>query len=313
MNILFRFILVFAFVFTPAYVMADGGSAGIPKDLMWFSKNPFYAGETINVYTIIYNSTPYQFAGVVELRDGNEVLGRRDFIVGPSGASDVVEIPWQVSLGEHNLGMYVTSGIFTFAGKTVSDAVLTHAQSGSVEIFAERPPAVAAKLPVTASSGAPAASSSLVSSIGIKVTEHLPSPIVSNAVPVLGYLEKFRVSQAASAASVIHGAEDAIIAAEGTSTEKISTSTTPYLDKWGGVIDPLTEGTSTVKTRSQMKGWDLILHGTSGADIVRTPFQYVKLFFTLIFSFITAHALLFYVILFLLIYKIIRIVLGIFF
>lgn len=315
MNILLRFIFVFVFLSTPLFVMAE--EAGIPKDLMWFSKSSLYAGDAVVVYTVIYNSTPYQFTGTLELRDNNRVLGKKDFIIGPSGASEIVGIPWRVTLGSHDLTMFVTNGTFTFSGKAIANTGVAHIQSHQVEVFAEMPPAIpvasVSTTTGTVSHNGTTASSSLIFSLATEVVEHLPEPIVDNTVPVFGQLEQFRIAQAAGAARVIHAAEEAIIGSVGTSTKNVATSTDTRLDKWGGVVDERTNGTSTVKTRSQMKGWDLILHGTSGVDIVRTPFQYVKLFFTLIFSFIINHAFIFYIVLALLIYKIIRIVLGIFF
>lgn len=315
MNILLRFILIFLFLLTPMFAMAEGSSAGIPKDLMWFSKDSFYAGDTINVYTVVYNSTPYQFAGTMELHDGNRILGKQEFIVGPFGTSAVVAIPWRVTLGSHDLSMFVTNGTFMFDGKPASYAGVTNVQSGQVELFAETPPSSMKSVPSVTSTVSPSAisaSSSLISSIAVQVAERIPEPIVSTAVPVFGQLEQFRITQAASVARVIHAAEEAIIGAAGPEPKNVATSTGTHLDQWGGVVDDRANGTSTVKTRSQMKGWDLILHGTSGADIVHTPFQYVKLFFSLIFSFIINHAFIFYMVLLVLIYKIIRIVLGIF-
>lgn len=314
MNNMLRYILFFVFLTTPLFAMASVSSAGIPKDLMWFSKNPFYAGDNITVYTVVYNSTPYEFSGTMELRDETQVIGKQKFHVGPSGASEIVAIPWMVGLGDHNLSMVATNGIFTLSGKTVSNSEVTHVQSGQVELFTELPPAKVATVsadPLATSSSA-TASSSMISSLGVAVADHIPAPIVSTAVPVFGYLEQFRVAQASSALAIIHGAESNIISAGGDENALTATSSKTHLDKWGGVIDASTTAAALAKKRSDMKGWDLLLHGTSGADLVRTPWQYVKLFFSLIFSFIIDHAILFYVVLLLLIYKIVRILLGFF-
>lgn len=317
MNILSHCILVLMFFLAPVPLLAqEVSSAGIPKDLIWFSKSPFYAGDTVNVYTIVYNSTPYQFTGIMELHDGNRVLGKQGFIVGPFGTSATVAIPWRVTVGNHDLSMTVANGVFTFDGKVVSHVGTIDVQSGKVELFTEMPPATVMSVSSTTtqmSSNQTSASTSIISSIAFPITERIPEPIVSAAIPVLGHLEQFRVAQANRAARAIQSYEEAIVGAVGTRAEDTSTSTGIRLDKWGGVVDDRINGTSTVKTRAQMKGWDLILHGTSGADIVRTPFQYLKLFFTLIFSFIINHVFIFYLVLLLLVYKIIRLVLGIFF
>ncbi len=311
MNTLSRFILVLLLILSPAFALAQSASAGIPKDLIWFSKSPFYAGETVYVYTVVYNSTPYQFAGTMELRDGLRAIGKQEFSIGPSGASEVVGIPWKVTSGNHDLSMFVMSGTFSLDGKVVSHGGVTYVQSNQIELFTEAPP-VSAASPTTTPSGS-SATSSLISSIGVKVVDKIPAPIVSTAVPVFGHLEQFRINQALSAAKIIHNAEESIVRAMGTSTEVVASSTGTHLDKWGGVIDDRLTASSTIKTPKEMKGWDLILHGTSGSDLVHTPIQYVKLFFTLIFSFIINHAVLFYVLLILLIYKTLRVILGLFF
>lgn len=316
MNIFFRSIFVFIFFLTPIFAIAEVTSAGIPKDLIWFSKSSLYAGDTVNVYTVVYNSTPYQLAGTMELRDSRRVLGKQEFTVGPSGASEVVVIPWKVTSGNHNLRMFVTNGVFTFNGKTIANVGVTHVQSGQIELFTELPSVADPQVsvaPIMASSGGKSASSSLISSIDVQVVEHVPQAIISTAVPVLGHLEQFRITQAASVSGVIHDAENAINAAARTEAGVMSTSIASRLDKWGGVISPETNGTATPRTKSQIKGWDLLIHGASDTDIVRTPLQYVKLFFALILSFIISHAIVFYIVLLLLIYKTVRILLGIFF
>ena len=298
-----RIIIILSLVFLPLFASALNVSAGIPKDLVWFSKDPFFAGDTIVVYTIVYNSTNYELRGVMELQDASApVIGKKDFDVGAGGRSVILSFPWRVTPGGHALRAVVTKGSFTLDGKVITNVDANFTTTAPIERFAEvAPPAAPDHSLQTATAVATTKNSdtsSGPSGLASQFAEHLPAPVVSVAVPVLGSIEQFRVSEALRARETVNEAERSIVASSTPAgqhaKEGESASTSPAI-------------------RGSASGWNLLLHGASNADILKTPFQYVKLFFALIFSFLTTNIYAFYILLLLIIYKSVRLLVGIFF
>lgn len=71
--------LFFLTLLFPLASFAQGGAnVGLVKGI-WFSKDPFFAGETVRVYGAIQNNSGQDVIGNMVFYDGDEVLGEKEF------------------------------------------------------------------------------------------------------------------------------------------------------------------------------------------------------------------------------------------
>src|SRR3989338_2094344 len=76
-------------------------NAGFLQGGIWYSKDPFFAGETVRVYAALFNSSSEDIAGTVEFLDNKRSLGAADFFVERGGKFVQVWVDWNVTEGEH--------------------------------------------------------------------------------------------------------------------------------------------------------------------------------------------------------------------
>lgn len=274
---LFVAVALFA-LFAPSLIFAGAGNAGVPTESLWFSKDPFYAGEQVTVYAPLYNSSAYRFRGLVTLSDNGTTIGSKEFLLEPNGASEIVSFPWEATGGEHAFSLVITEGTFFLDNKNFVDLPVSGKTPTEVRRFVEEKPKV---------SEPPAEE-------GVETQRYLssaiPRAIISDTVPVLGGLERFRVDQARRALNTSDAIETRILS---------------------GVSD---SATSSVATTTPSKGgWSTLGEGLAGGDFLRTPWQYAKLFFMLIYTFFTTNVYAFYILLAFIIYKVVRGVFHLFF
>jgi hypothetical protein len=331
-----RFSVMLLFVvFFPAPLFAATAPAGVPKDALWFSKDPFFVGETITVFTVVYNSTSYRLSGTMELRDGTTTISKKDFIVDTLGASQIVSFPLTVTAGNHLFTVAITQNELRKEGGTLSTDLLAETKTTGAKRYADLDtdtdgigniidtdddgdgltdaeekklktdpldpdtdgdllpdgkdphPLIKDKTDI-ATTSLPSFSipkSDPVSFVEEKIKTTLPEPIVSKAVPILGSIEDFRTRQAGDADERVSG----LIA-----TIKGTTST-PLLETHTGAR------------------WLTLGQGVTHGDVAKSPFAYAKLFFVLVWHFVTSSVYVFYVLILLIIFKLIRFLFRLFF
>src|SRR3989338_11571345 len=89
--IIFLLLLAPVFAFAaplPNAVFLQGG--------IWYSKAPFFAGETVRVYAAIFNSGNGDISGTVEFLDNQKSLGKSDFFVERGGKFSTLLGVWEV-------------------------------------------------------------------------------------------------------------------------------------------------------------------------------------------------------------------------
>lgn len=328
---------VLCVMFFPATLFAASAPApaGVPSSALWFSQDPFFAGETVTVFTVVYNSTNYRLSGTMELRDGTSTIGTKDFIVDTLGASQIVSFPWTVTAGNHLFAVIITQNELRKEGGAVLTDPLLELKTTGAKRFADldtdhdrlgntvdidddgdgltdteekkqktdplnpdtdgdgiadgkdfQP--LVKNSPVAATTSPPVASESKndpISFVEAKIKATLPEPIVSKAVPILGGIEEFRTKQAGDANERVSGLITTIRA----------TTSTPHLQA------------------TKYSGWPILGDGVVSGDVVKSPFAYIKLFFTLVWQFVATSPYVFYTLIFLLIFKMIRFLYRFFF
>lgn len=133
---IFAIITILVFVLVPTFSFAEDTvikNAGFAPGNIWFSKNDFTLGETIKVYTILWNGGKETITGEAVFYDNAEVIERVAFSL-PSLGTKIASADWKISDGYHKVYALVgTSKIGT------SGATLEYAKTEESEHFIGTP------------------------------------------------------------------------------------------------------------------------------------------------------------------------------
>ncbi|OGZ06533.1 MAG: hypothetical protein A3C93_04955 [Candidatus Lloydbacteria bacterium RIFCSPHIGHO2_02_FULL_54_17] len=270
-----------AAVLVPGVLFAEAGNAGVPVEPLWFSKDPFFVGDDVVIYAPLYNSSPYRFRGNVSLYDNGKIIGVEDFLLSPDGGSAIAAFPWKATGGEHAFSLAVIDGTFFTDNKNFIDLPISGKTATEIRRFVENKPAAPSNGESSVENGAEP----------IKyLSMDIPKAIISDAVPILGGIERFRIDQAERAIRGVDAIQSTIVSGyTATSTPSTATST-EAVGPWGTFGEGLADG-----------------------DFLRTPWEYVKLFFVLIYEFFTTNVYAFYILLCFVAYKVVRGIFALFF
>lgn len=75
---------------------------GIIDRNIWYSQTPFFANQTITIYSAVFNSEDQEIKGEVEFFDNSKSIGTIEFEA-PAGQLAQVQVDWKVASGEHTL------------------------------------------------------------------------------------------------------------------------------------------------------------------------------------------------------------------
>lgn len=101
-------IILISFIF-PVFVFAQSSNIGIIKGI-WFSKDVFFAEDTIRIYTALQNNSGKDINGTVEFFDNDVSLGVKNFNALDRRVTEV----WMdsiVSEGSHNYSVVITKAV----------------------------------------------------------------------------------------------------------------------------------------------------------------------------------------------------------
>ncbi|MDO8655442.1 MAG: hypothetical protein Q7R48_03475 [bacterium] len=107
------------FVFVPLLIFAAPlSNTGFLQGGIWYSKDPFFAGETVRAYAAIFNSSNEDLAGTVEFLDNKKSLGNAEFFVERGGKFAQVWVDWNVTEGEHLVEAVITKASIIRVGSS---------------------------------------------------------------------------------------------------------------------------------------------------------------------------------------------------
>lgn len=105
------------FFVSPLFVLAEvNATSGFVSGQIWYSKGELIEGETVNIYTAVWNGEKNPISVKVEFYDKNVVLGSRNITLKSSQLRDV-SIPWKMTAGDHIISAKITSSSQTVSGK----------------------------------------------------------------------------------------------------------------------------------------------------------------------------------------------------
>ncbi|MBI2453052.1 MAG: hypothetical protein HYV55_02380 [Parcubacteria group bacterium] len=109
MKTVFFGLIVLSFFSSPLLGFAAPlSNAGFLQGGIWYSKDPFFAGDTVRVYAALFNSGNEDIAGTVEFLDNKKSLGAADFFVERGGKFTQVWVDWKATEGEHLVEAVIT-------------------------------------------------------------------------------------------------------------------------------------------------------------------------------------------------------------
>jgi hypothetical protein len=97
---LFLFLL-FSLVPTNS-IFAQSSNVGFIPANIWYSKDPFEEGDKIKIYTLVFNPDARELSGTVVFFDNSTFLGKKDFKASPKSVKDIY-IDWTVNAGDHTI------------------------------------------------------------------------------------------------------------------------------------------------------------------------------------------------------------------
>lgn len=96
---------------------AENSSAGFVSANIWYSKDPFSEGDKIKIYTFIFNPDKRELSGAVVFFNKTVFLGKKNFVVPGNGANEIY-IDWTATVGDHEIFGKIESAKFLIsAGK----------------------------------------------------------------------------------------------------------------------------------------------------------------------------------------------------
>lgn len=108
-------IIVSVFLALPARAEVVTNSGFIPGQI-WYSSDALIEGDTVNIYTAVWNGEKNSLSTKVEFYDKNVILGNRDIILAPLELKKVF-VPWKITSGDHVISAKIISSLSTIAGK----------------------------------------------------------------------------------------------------------------------------------------------------------------------------------------------------
>jgi len=109
------FISILSFLIFSSNVFAST-SASFILDKIWYSQDSFVEGETVKIYTAVWNGNNSSLSAKVEFYDKNVILGTRDIVV-PREELQEVSVSWKVTSGDHTISAKILSSSISVDGK----------------------------------------------------------------------------------------------------------------------------------------------------------------------------------------------------
>lgn len=108
-------------------------NAGFVPSNIWYSKEQFFAGDTIRIYTIIFNGSVYDLSGTIEFLDNGTVLGETDFALSGGGRVRDAWVDWKATEGKHLISARIVDAHASFSGGSKRLTALENTETGESE------------------------------------------------------------------------------------------------------------------------------------------------------------------------------------
>lgn len=114
----------------------EGANAGFVNGL-WFSRYPFFAGDTVRLYAALQNNSGFDIKGAATFFDKNEKIGEANFSV-VNGRLLEVWTDWHVSEGNHAISVVIAKAFKVEIGKDPAPITLAFASFVKEPVMVEK-------------------------------------------------------------------------------------------------------------------------------------------------------------------------------
>jgi len=277
---LFIFILFYISLASFVYAEVPVTTGFIPGQI-WYSKEPLVEGDKVLIHTAIWNGDSNSLSAKVTFYDKNVVLGTRDVIV-PSGTIKEANVSWQVTAGDHSISAKIVSSSLTTNNKKET-VVLDRSSTSEDHKFIS--------VVLKNSDGTKASSSDIVNSqidtVSSTVNSVIPESVSTPVSKGLGSLDTFRDDTYTKINSSLSDAKKVIDSLNNTNTSTVK--------------DTTVKNTTKVKTLPSVEE-----KKDDPLSKIDKPIAYIKLFFLSVLSFIFGYKIIFYGLISVLIFIVIR-------
>lgn len=283
-----NYILSISIIFTlflslPQYIEAATNTGFIPGQI-WYSKENLVEGETVNIHTAVWNGEKESFMFKVEFYDKNIILGTREVSLKSLELKDVY-IPWKITAGDHIISAKIISSSINNSG-TIEKITVNRNTTSNDKLF----------IPVLVKNYL---DQPLSETDALKIQIEKTSAEINNFVP----------EEISSTVSTSFNAIDDLRNKTLTQIDEAKEETKIELD----LIKK--EEAAAVSTTNKKTNVDGSVKGTSVdssiqkiniEDATKKPITYLKLFFLSVLAFIFGNKFVFYGLLTLLVFLILR-------
>lgn len=258
-------LLIFSFIGTPVFADSLDISGFIPGQI-WYSKDNLVEGDTVNIYTAVWNAGDSSLAVRVEFYDKKVVLGSRDVSL-VSKELESVSIPWKITSGDHTISAKIISSSLDVSGKKQNVILENNETSTSKQFVSVKTPQADNTSELTKN-----AVQDQVDKVSDSISSVVPSGVSDSVSTTFGTVDDFRSESY----------EKVKIAKENSkkNLEEIK-------------IKESNQNQNTTGDKTDMGG-------------VEKPIEYVKLFLLSVLGFILGSRIVFYILVTLVVFYILR-------
>src|SRR3989344_4750443 len=120
-------LLVLLFIFLPVFSFAQTIEAGFPSQSVCVSNAKPTAGDTVEIFTVVYNGSDQKLGGTVVFTVDGERVGAKEFELA-EGTSALVSVAWKASAGEHRVAAALEDTSRELAQKETAAITITVAE-----------------------------------------------------------------------------------------------------------------------------------------------------------------------------------------
>lgn len=248
-------------------IFAQNSNTGFVPGNIWYSKDPFEEGDKIKIYTFIFNPDARELSGTVIFFDKTVLLGKKDFIILSKSANDI-SIDWTVTAGDHTIFGKIENAKFLISKGKYEEVYLAENETEKSSRTVSKK--ITSKSTDINTNTAGVSVLDITKIIKEKTPDFITKPIISSA----NSLETFRKN--------LNTISD-------NKKEEIKKEIEALNDS--NLVVGLSKGNATIKTDT---------------NPLLKPFKYVEIFFLSIFSFIVSNKILFYGIIIVVVFFILR-------
>ena len=241
-------------------------NSGFISGQIWYSKDILKEGETVNIHTAVWNGEKDQLSVKVEFYDKNVILGVRDITINSLELKDVY-VPWKITSGDHTISAKIIYSITTVSGEKKNIVLVRNETSDDKKFIPAE-----IKKETNASVGSENKLEEKALKVGSQISDILPENVNSSIENNFNKLEVLREETLKDVVAIKDKAQEDVNLIKGNNP-------------------------SAVEILNEKKDVEYI---------VKKPIAYIKLFLFSILSFIFDNKIIFYGLLIIIIFYLLR-------